>query len=331
VDPVTHIAAGALIGQSLRKKFPGKGIVWFAMAAAWIPDVDNAAAFFSPEFYLLYHRGVTHSFVGGAAIALILAAVYRLIERKGSFWVYAGVAYGCVLSHIFLDVITSYGTMIFAPMSNVRYSLHSVFIIDPIYSGVMLTILIFSFAVRNKRTIIALIGLGWIALYPLANYALAQSLEKSLAAGFNDKGIAYERVDVTADALSPLYWKVVTREKDRYTISYVALWNSGEPEGQEDFHVADPVIMRRFGRKASIFNTYQWFALYPYSIRDNSGNGTKIVIGDLRFYSVSPIAKGLLSRRKTPFVLTAYLDGGGNLVKYSYQRPGRVIFVQHIQ
>ena len=331
MDPITHIAAGALIGQSLRAKFPGKGIVWFAMAAAWIPDVDNAAGFFSPEFYLLYHRGITHSFVGGMAIALILAAVYRLFDRRGSFWAHAGVAYGCVLTHIFLDVVTSYGTMIFAPMSDTRYSLHSVFIIDPIYTVAMLTILVFSFAVRNKRTIIALIGVGWIVLYPLANYTLAQSLERSLIAGFNEKGLTYDRVEVTADALSPLYWKVVTRDKDRYTISYIALWNSGEPAGQERFHVADTDMMKKLGREASIFKTYMWFGLYPYASREDSDSGTKIEIGDLRFYSVNPVARQLLSKRKIPFVLTAYLDGGGNLVKYSYQRPGRVIFIQHIE
>lgn len=331
MDPITHITAGALVGQSLRKTTQGRGVLWFAMAAAWAPDVDNAAGFLSPEFYLLYHRGITHSLVGGIGVALLLAAMYRLFDRKSSFWVNTAIAYGCVLFHIYLDVITSYGTMIFSPFTDERYSLHSVFIIDPFLTVIALIFLIASFMSKKRRATIAVVGVLWMVLYPMANYSMAKTLEQSIIAHSNGKQTPYTKIEVTADILTPLYWKVVTESNGEYTISYTTLWRSKKSSTVEQFPVADPEMMKKFGRKASMFSTYQWFSLYPFMKNDSIEGETRITIGDLRFYSVNPVASSLLKKRQMPFVLTAYLDGGGELIKYEYKRPGRVKFVQHVE
>ena len=127
MDPITHITSGALAGQAFRDRFPGRTGLGFCILAGWIPDMDNLIALTGdPEIYLLHHRGVTHSFLGGLALAALLVGAFRLFKK--SFPLLRGfcVAYGCIALHIVLDLVTSYGTQIIAPLSDARFAISSV-------------------------------------------------------------------------------------------------------------------------------------------------------------------------------------------------------------
>ena len=331
MEPITHIASGALVGQSLRSRYPGRMILFFCILAAWIPDIDNLAGFVSPEFYLLFHRGITHSIVGGLGVAAILAGLFRLFSRNIPFREYFAIAYGCVLLHIFLDVITSYGTMILSPFTNTRFSIHAVYIVDPIYTPIAAILLILSFFLKRRRTAFAIAGLVWIFVYPMTNYAIKGTVERSVTAQLNKQQIAYSKVHVTADMLAPIYWKVVVENGGEYGVESLNILHLNGPLKLERFQKADPKLMNKLGKQASMFKTYAWFSLYPIMKESNTKEGEKITFGDLRFYVSNPIGKKILNNREMPFTLIAYLNGKGKLTKYVYLRPGRVKFEQHFQ
>jgi DNA polymerase-3 subunit alpha len=56
-------------------------LLLFCVLASWLPDIDNLAGFFGPEFYLVHHRGVTHSFLGGLLLAVVFAALLHHWDR----------------------------------------------------------------------------------------------------------------------------------------------------------------------------------------------------------------------------------------------------------
>lgn len=146
----------------------GRVAIWVCTAAAMFPDVD---VFFEPFVQrematLELHRGVTHSLV---CLPLFVAALATLtwwwVRRKQKaegrrqeeeatsqnagdarslktalhgWWMYAGMWAAGIASHIVLDAATSWGTMLWAPLSNARATWDWVFIIDFALTGIVL-------------------------------------------------------------------------------------------------------------------------------------------------------------------------------------------------
>src|SRR5689334_3632458 len=96
--------------------------------AAMAPDLDFVAGYFGTVEYLLQHRGITHSLVMLPLWAFLLAKLCALIWRRDLPWqAYFGVIAMSLGIHIAGDWITSYGTMVFAPLSDARYGLNITF------------------------------------------------------------------------------------------------------------------------------------------------------------------------------------------------------------
>ena len=131
MDPVTHATSGALLMLALPKRPATAWAIPLACLAAAAPDIDT---FFcrSPELFLALHRGITHSLPALPLFSLILALAFRPRWRRGtddafSFvgtWIFCAT---CVLLHIWLDCITTFGTMILQPFSDLRVRLNGVF------------------------------------------------------------------------------------------------------------------------------------------------------------------------------------------------------------
>jgi len=264
MDPVTHVASGILVGQAVRDRFPpGRWLIFFTALCAWIPDIDNLVTYLGPEAYMRYHRGLTHSFVGGAAMAAILAAAFRPLSRGASFAKVFALAFGCILLHDFLDVITTYGTQILLPFSDARIGLPAVFIVDPIYTGVMLVAMTMGFFMKPRAKTVATLALAWIVLYPAASLGLREVVvaaqERRLAAEGMSRAVAH----VTTDGLSPIFWKVVVDDGENYRVRGASLF---DPSGGPDIVVrtkADRQELQRLGRDVPILATYDWFAEFP--------------------------------------------------------------------
>ena len=146
MDTITHGIAGALIakavfrGQGLLAPHPmnrGRIITWSLMLGAVFPDSDVFRDIFSrdPLLVITWHRSITHSLVMLPLWVLLLAAVTRAFanSRKWeapSFAVLTAIYAVGILSHILLDLVTSFGTMIWSPLAWSRPAWDLVFIVD---------------------------------------------------------------------------------------------------------------------------------------------------------------------------------------------------------
>jgi inner membrane protein len=170
VDTLTHALSGALLARATARQpsastLPlGRRVLIGGLAAAF-PDLDFVTGYVSPVFYIQHHRGITHSLLLMPLWALLIAYVCSLAWRRDRDWrAYYGVAAMGVALHILGDLITSYGTMIFAPVSNARYAWDTTFIIDLWFSGILLAGLLVSWAWRRSR-VPAAAGLVILATY----------------------------------------------------------------------------------------------------------------------------------------------------------------------
>lgn len=154
MDTITHGIAGALIGKALfngddlftmRPMSRRRIVTWSAMLGAIFPDADTFRDMLSHNELLIitWHRSITHSLLCLPIWALLLAALTRWIVRwrkwdAPSFAALAGIYAAGILSHILMDLITSFGTMVWSPLGWARPAWDLIFIIDFTFTGILL-------------------------------------------------------------------------------------------------------------------------------------------------------------------------------------------------
>ena len=146
MDTITHGIAGALIGKAILRGEDmfaaqpmnrGRIITWSLMLGAIFPDSDVIRDFFSSDKLLIvtWHRSITHSLVMLPLWALLLAGITRAFANRRkweapSFRALTAIYAAGILSHIVLDLVTSFGTMIWSPLEWSRPAWDLIFIVD---------------------------------------------------------------------------------------------------------------------------------------------------------------------------------------------------------
>ena len=154
MDTITHGITGALIGKAFFAEWQGPApdgagdgrvATFAATLGAIFPDSDVIAELFSKNNLatLELHRGFTHSFVCLPLFALALAGLTCWFARRREIrcpdWTRLALIYATGLAvHIVLDLLTSFGTMIWSPLSNARAAWDLTFIIDFLFTGIVL-------------------------------------------------------------------------------------------------------------------------------------------------------------------------------------------------
>lgn len=276
MDPITHYCSGILAKNYLTDKRDLKTTIIFGLVSM-SPDIDNFVGIFGTPFtYLLHHRGFTHSFVGGFLLTVMLVVIAKLIKYHDKRLLLN--FYILILIHIFLDVMTNYGTQIFLPFSRERVALNAMFIIDPIY----LILLIIFYFMTKKRSSLVLIGFLFIFLYPIINLSVKNIYESYL----NIKGD--KKITILTAPLSPFLWRIVEDKGEYYNMKLSFIGKdikTYKKPSQEILGILE---------KDENLKIYKWFSTYIYQ-ETLSLNGVKYVtLGDLRFN---------FPGRNSPFIL----------------------------
>ncbi len=136
MDPLTHVATGVALSQFVPS--PSRG--WAALAGflfAILPDLDYVLAFNDRMSYLKHHRGFTHSLAALFIFVLLGASLGRLLGGPRWFRPLLIIGFVVLVSHLFLDWTTSYGTQLLNPFTRAKFSLDWVFIIDPYFTALV--------------------------------------------------------------------------------------------------------------------------------------------------------------------------------------------------
>ncbi len=195
MDPVTHMLAGATLGQVVagRKLGFGRAALWGAVAAE-LPDIDvivSAIADSDPLHMLVSHRGVTHSLwfapLVGALGGWLLARSADVSRGRTGTWILLLTL--TLLSHPLLDFCTHYGTQLLSPFSDERFALPALPIVEPFFTGIFVIGLV-AMAMLRRRGKVGGAMLGGVATLALATgYTL-------YGWHLNDAAAAYARKDL---------------------------------------------------------------------------------------------------------------------------------------
>jgi inner membrane protein len=206
-----------------------------AFFAAAAPDLDFVLGFVSPLLYLEQHRGPTHSLLLLPLWALPLSWLLAKILREQRGWraLYGVTALGLGL-HILGDLITSFGTIIFAPLSDTRYGWGTTFIIDLWFSGIILAGLIASIFWRRTRMPAA------AAAVVLVAYVGFQAVLKGQALDFareyaRAQGLHAVELSAQPRAVSPFNWTVYASDELSHRYAHVNLRRTAPLPPAHDF------------------------------------------------------------------------------------------------
>src|SRR2546423_3773126 len=183
MDTITHGIAGALIGKALfrgqdmfsrRPLSRGRIITWSLMLGAIFPDSDVVRDIFSRNDLLVitWHRSITHSLVCLPIFALALAGLTHALVRwrkwdSPSFWPLTGIYAVGILSHILLDLVTSFGTMIWSPLNWSRPAWDLIFIVDFTFTAILLVPQLLAWVHRDAKLAPRRAVLMWMLFIPL--------------------------------------------------------------------------------------------------------------------------------------------------------------------
>lgn len=175
MDTITHGITGCLVAKAFLSERHGRIATIAVTLGAVFPDIDIFDRFFySNELaWLENHRGITHSLLALPVFALLLGVLSCVLARRKKWLLFTCFYAIGIAAHILLDLITSYGTMIWMPASNARAAWDITFILDFVLTTVVLlpqlTAWVYSERPRAWRR-----GLGvWFCL-SLAGVGIAQ-------------------------------------------------------------------------------------------------------------------------------------------------------------
>jgi inner membrane protein len=195
------------------------------LIGALAPDLDVTARLWDPMAAIAVHRTATHSFLGGAVIAVVVAGLVWGFRRESFFHLFA-FAYLGLLSHIGSDLLTSFGTAILWPLTDRRFSLGQHYLIDPIFTILALGFLVASFRLKQRRGSLASTGLLAIGLYVVVTAAVQRTASIRWQEFMELQGILPTRSAVLPLFPGPFRWLGVTETENGFYQQSFRLYGS---------------------------------------------------------------------------------------------------------
>lgn len=334
MDTFTHCFTGAIIAKAGFSQRLGRIGTVTGAVASFVPDADILMRLFTNEnvsFFIKYHRGPGNSLFFMIPLALVIALVFNGISKKKAFWQFFLLSLLAIAAHNFMDLQTSYGTMLLFPFSDMRFSLDLVFILDFFYCGVILLGLFFAIFWKGRATWCARITLIVITLYTglcAVNHSRALTAGREFARSRNLNAV---EVASLPQPLSPFLWSNCVETNEHVYQGFLDLWGNDDPVRSDSFvgryrskfkglkrvtyrsyvkFPESPLVKKALDREG--VKLFLWFARFPVVLSEQIKDGFHILrLFDLRFNSVEG---------RYPFVYEIVFDGEGNIRSESFKR-----------
>lgn len=182
MDPISQGAVGAIVAASAAPAREVRLAVLVGWVAGMMADLDVLIR--SEEDSLLsveYHRHFTHALIFAPVGGLIAAGLFwLLLRRRTSFarlYLYGFLGYATAG---LLDACTSYGTRLLWPFSDARVAWNIISIIDPVFTGTILMLIIWAVARRKRAACAAACGfaLAYLLFGVLQNRSAMRALKE---------------------------------------------------------------------------------------------------------------------------------------------------------
>jgi len=301
MDPLTHALSGLAMAHAGFRQRIGRSAVLAVTAGALAPDLDNVMALWDQFAAFKYHRGLTHSLFGGILLALLVA--WPIYEWGGykRYRELVALVYLGILTHIGLDLITSFGTMAVYPLSSTRFALDLAFIVDPLLTAAFAVPLVVAWRRPHLATRAVRIGLAAAVLY-LSLAAGAKAVAKTrFTTELGQRVIATDRIAVVPRLFSPFRWMAVAEAPGRLYQATVTPW-PGDPIDLRFYNQAARNSYVARSDAVESVRLFLGFARFPWTRYVQRGDDHIVEYRDIRFGA---------ERAANDMVLRVVMDASG--------------------
>ena len=286
MDPLTQATIGAAAAVAVARPSETRLALVLGALAGAAPDLDVLIRSESdPLLALEYHRHFTHSLLTAPLIGLLVAILFRgLFFAKP--WPFQRLAlFGVIgaLTHGLIDACTSYGTLLYWPLSRHRESWDIISIIDPLFTVPLCLLAVISFAFRRPPFARLAIGLC-LSYLCFGMYQRSQALDYAVSLA-ESRGHSPTEMTVRPSLANTVLWRIVYRNEDRYYVDAVRRVPFSEPvhyPGGSVDAFGETAVERELPRGsilAADVERFRFFSqgyLYRFPQQSN-------VVGDLRY------------------------------------------------
>ena len=189
------------------------------------------------------------------------------------------LAWLALVTHALLDATTIYGTQLFWPGSSPPVGLGSIFIIDPIYTLLLLVGVLW--AVFGRRPAVGRrangIGLGLGTAYLVAAILIQAQVRDIAESELALQGVGSDRLIVTPTPFNLVLWRATAMTPPGYREGYYSLFDAS-PEIRFEHYGNDENLLRTI-EDAPAVERLRWFTRGFYRVREIDG---RVQISDLR-------------------------------------------------
>lgn len=289
MDIFTQGLLGGVLAQSVAKKEETKLATFIGVIAGVLADADIFIySSNDPLLNIEFHRHFTHSlfFIPlGAAIAM--AFLWPFLRNKISIkrlYLYSLLGYS--MSGL-IDACTSYGTHLLWPFSDERIAFNVISIVDPVFTLILLVVLVSTLRIKHQR--IAHVGLLLGASYMSLGYVQlqrAQSIAEDLIASRGHETVQHIVKPTLANLI---LWRSAYVYENRIYVDAVRLGAFSESqiiEGESVEQFSFSQHLPRLSASSILYQDIKRFSAFSdgYIAYDPTQNN---VIGDIR-YSMLP-------------------------------------------
>jgi inner membrane protein len=231
LDIVTQGVLGAAVGHVVLGRHIGPKAMALGFVGGLVPDLDIFLVQDSQSLdYWHYHRGITHSLFFGPVVGLPLAALSLAIQRWrdgtatpfGLWYLFWALI---LVTHPILDLATHWGTAFFAPLTDARYGVPAIPVIDPVYTLILVAALAFALIKGSRSGAARHLVLGALALSTLyigMGWGQHLKAERLARADLETKRIAVDEVHAYTTIFSPWLRRLVAVTPDAHLVGFVS-------------------------------------------------------------------------------------------------------------
>jgi inner membrane protein len=251
--------------------------------AGALPDLDILAyPLLDSVTKLTWHRGISHSILLTVVLTPLLGWLiarvhhYAVSVEKAALFTFLALG-----THVLIDLLTTYGTMIFEPFSNYPVAWNVLFIIDPLFTLPLLFFMLLSLlpgelrAKQFRSAIGMILATAYVVVALLFKFGTESSFERAL----EQEGIPVKRMITTATPFNTILWRCVAEDNGGYWIGYRSLFD-------KNYDIPFWYVPRNEMLLAGIedqraIETLRWFSDGWFSVRRTPEG--ELLFQDLRF------------------------------------------------
>ncbi len=291
MDLVTHGLLGATVAQvGFSQKFSKKA-AFYGFVLGLFPDIDVLSSLLGPWISIKFHRGPLHSVFVLALLTFPIAWFAKKIsnsDEKIFSWIQ--LTFWCLLSHTIIDWFTSYGTLLFWPITSKRFALDSLPIIDPFFSFPLLLSTFYGFltyANPIKKKHLAIVAILLSFGYNFFGYLNSRTCIKFAENQLCSEGSKYLEIRATPTLLNTLLYRIIIKKQNhRYKIAYLNVLNKPNRLLWTDFD-SDNNQLTKEAYESEKGKLFSWFSMGFCAAKiENQNEKIAVKMNDLRYGSI---------------------------------------------